>query len=493
MAKKRSWMRADSRFNLMLLLSCSGLLSTSLGYDSSMMSSLNILPSYTDYFELTTSTLALQSAISWAGECVAGLFYGKLTEWVGRKKAMWFSAYITLVGVVIQAAAQNIAMFVVGRFVVGLGNGATFICGPIYLAEMFPTKWRGVGLAIFMDFFYVGGLLSSGITYGTAKILSTWAWRLPSILQGLFMISAVIMLPFLPESPRWLVHRGRHEEAIEAIAVTHADGNQEDPVTTGYLELVKSKKSMRRVALALSVAVIAMASGNNIITFYLGAMLDNAGITDSTTQLEINIILNAWCLVIAMIGTFMLDNVGRRPLAIWSSVAMTAFLFLVGGLTKAYGNAENSSGVYGTVAAIFLFQGAYSLGWTPLCMLYPPEVLNYSIRSTGMGLYTFLTNGVGLLVAMAFPFALDAISWKTYMINGAWDVLQVIYVVLYWVETKGKTLEEIDEIFDGPSGAEVLHVQDVIEGQRAGLPAEELEKAVKGMETKSVIANEPAV
>ncbi|KAI1378647.1 hexose transporter [Hypoxylon crocopeplum] len=480
---------ANSKATLLLLLWCSSIMSTSLGYDSSVMSGLNILPSYTDYFELNTVTLALQSAISWAGCAVAGLFYGKLTDWVGRKKAMWMSAVITLVGIILQAASQNIAMFVVARFIVGIGNGATFICGPVYLAEIFPLKWRGIGLAIFMDFFYVGGLLSSGITYGTSRIPTTWAWRLPSILQGLFMILAVIMLPWVPESPRWLVYQGHHTEALEAIARTHSDGNMEDPVVlltyqeiidtlktevetgqkTGYADLFKSKQSMRRLMLASSVAVISMASGNNIITFYLGAMLDNAGVTDTTTQLQINIILNAWCLVVALIGTFMLDPVGRRPLAIYSSVMMTIFIFLVGALTKVYGNGENTSGVYGTVACIFLFQGAYSIGWTPLSMLYPPEVLNYSIRSVGMGIYTFLANGFGVLVTMAFPIALDVIGWETYMINGAWDVLQVIFVIIFWVETKGKTLEEIDEMFEGPKAANAIHVQDVIEGRDPGL------------------------
>ena len=69
---------------------------------------------------------------------------------------MWISALITLIGIIIQATSQNIAMFVVARFIVGVGNGATFLCGPIYLAEIFPLKWRGIGLGIFMDFYYVG-------------------------------------------------------------------------------------------------------------------------------------------------------------------------------------------------------------------------------------------------------------------------------------------------------------------------------------------------
>ena len=144
-------------------------------------------------------------------------------------------------------ASQNIAMFVVARFVVGLGNGATYVCAPIYLAEMLPLKWRAIGLGMFMDCYYVGkkfclchlsslaenisgGLLSAGVTYGTAQITGSWAWRLPSAIQGLFSIISVLVLPFVPETPRWLVYHGRHAEAIASIAVTHSNGNCEDPV-----------------------------------------------------------------------------------------------------------------------------------------------------------------------------------------------------------------------------------------------------------------------
>jgi MFS family permease len=105
---------------------------------------------------LNTTTFALQSAIVWAGTAFAGIFYGQLTDLLGRKKAMWITAVITLLGAVLQTAAQNIAMFVVARFIVGVGNGAAFLCGPVYLSEVLPMKWRGVGLGIFMSFFYVG-------------------------------------------------------------------------------------------------------------------------------------------------------------------------------------------------------------------------------------------------------------------------------------------------------------------------------------------------
>jgi hypothetical protein len=147
---------------------------------------------------------------------------------------------------------------------------------------------------------------------------------MPSAFQGIFALCSIFVLPFIPESPHWLVYNGRQQEALEVIAITHADGNLEDPTvvlrfkeitdtleweknsgqTTSLKEVVKTKSNMRRIMLVISVAVITMLSGkwsmahrsnigantfigNNIVSFYLGTMLDNAGITDTTTQLQI--------------------------------------------------------------------------------------------------------------------------------------------------------------------------------------------------------------
>lgn len=310
---------------------------------------------------------------------------------------------------------------------------------------------------------------------------STWAWRLPSTLQGLFSIICIIVLPFVPESPRWLQDHGRSEDALRALASTYSNGDIHDPaVLVQYREikdtltfeatykkpmlvkqLCQSGSTRKRLFLVSTVAAFSMLSGNNIVSYYFGSMLTQAGITDPTTQLEINVILNAWCLVISLIGTLFADKLGRKWLAAISTGLCTICIFLVGGLTKTYGTSTDQSGIYGTVASIFLFQGAYSFGWTPLTVLYPPEVLNYSIRSVGMGIYTFLVNGFGLMVTFAFPFALEAIGWKTYMINGAWDVIQLVVVLVFWVETRGRTLEEIDANLDGVMHSDMPELHNV--------------------------------
>ncbi|KAL5314270.1 hypothetical protein ACEPPN_018695 [Leptodophora sp. 'Broadleaf-Isolate-01'] len=468
-----------------LLVGASCITSATLGFDGSMMNGLNILPSYTDYFELNTTTLALNTASVYLGGCFVCLFYGQFTDIVGRKPALFYAALLTLFSAILQAASQNIAMFVVARVLIGVGTSASAIAGPTYVAETIPFRWRAWGLGAFYDFWYVGGLIAAGVTYGTAKMDSTWAWRLPSGLQGVFSLVCIAILPFLPESPRWLVHKGRLDEALDVVAITYADGDATHPValasfreivdtlnwekeageTMSFIQMAKTPSSRKRTLLAVSVSVFVMLSGNNIISFYLGTMLENAGITNSTTQLEINVILNAFCLVVAIAGTACLNKIGRKPLGAISVGLLAFFLFLIGGLTKVYGDSENTSGIYATVASIFLFQGSYSFGLTPLTVLYPPEVLNFSIRSNGMALYTQVGNLIGVMVTFAFPYAMEAIGWKTYMINGAWDVLELAFIVFFWVETKGKTLEEIDEVLDGEKHTSVPDLEDILRGK----------------------------
>ncbi|PQE19802.1 General substrate transporter protein [Rutstroemia sp. NJR-2017a WRK4] len=463
------------------------------GYDGSMIhdfadshrNGLNILPSYTDYFHLNTATMSLSTAALWIGGAIAGLTYGQVTDMIGRRYALFWAALGTLLSVVLQTAAQNTAMFVIARILVGYGTSASTLTGPTYLAETLPYHWRAWGLGVLNDCYYVGGLIAAGVTYRTASYNSTWAWRVPSLIQGVFSILCIVILPFIPESPRWLIYVDRKEEALIVVAQTYTNGDTSNPVvlaqykeivdtieyeknvgeTLTMKQMIKTPSARKRVSLAVSAAVFSTISGNVIASYYLGTMLDNAGITNTTTQLQINIVLNAWCLCCALVGTYYADALGRRATAIISTSLLTVFLFIVGALTKVYGTSTNKSGIYGTVAAIFLFQGAYSFGWTPLLYLYPPEVLSYPIRANGMGVFTFFLNGVALLCVFSFPFALDSMGWKTYMMNGAWDVLEVGVIWAYWVETKGKTLEEIDEVFEGVKHSNVPDLEDVLQGK----------------------------
>ncbi len=139
------WVPNGSARVCSLLILTSIVTSTTMGFDGSMMNGLNILPSYTDYFELTTTTLALNTAATWMGGALA-IVYGFVPDIIGRKWALFYAAVIAIIGVILQTAAQNIAMFVCARIILGFGTSASGITAPVYLAETLPVKWRAWGL-----------------------------------------------------------------------------------------------------------------------------------------------------------------------------------------------------------------------------------------------------------------------------------------------------------------------------------------------------------
>lgn len=178
-------------------------------------------------------------------------------------------------------------------------------------------------------------------------------------------------------------------------------------------------------------------------------MFNKAGIHDHRTQLEINVCLTSWQLVIAFAGSMCAEKLGRKTLGLISLGLATTFLFLVGGLTARFGNGTNKSGIYATIGSIFLFLGGYAFGFTPLPPIYAPEVLPYALRGYGMSLVAAFGRSCGLLAVFALPYGFEAIGWKMYMVNACFNVLLWIMVAVFWVETKGCSLEQIDDLFEG--------------------------------------------
>jgi dipeptide/tripeptide permease len=190
-------------------------------------------------------------------------------------------------------------------------------------------------------------------------------------------------------------------------------------------------------------------------------MLDQAGITDATTQLQINVILNCWCFVVAVIGSFTLDILGRRRQTLICFAGMIISLYLFGGLAKIYGtDSANTSGIYGTIAVLFLFQGFYSFSITPLTSLYPPEIMSFKTRTAGVAVFRFMDDGFGLLASFCMSFAMENLGYKFYFINASWDILFALIVYFYWPETARVPLEEVGLFFGDVSQDDIFNVVD---------------------------------
>ncbi|KAI6888329.1 hypothetical protein KC360_g1001 [Hortaea werneckii] len=476
----------SSRLIAGLLVFCSIITSTTFGYDGSMLNGLNILPEYTDYFHLNSATTGLQTSAVFIGGCLAGLCWGKVVDYGGRRQSLFWAAIITLSAVVLQTAAQNVAMckFQLRRHLLVYHVFATqrafpFGCREYLLTSQSSSHESSSALVL-------PHLVAAALHILLKRFHCTGGdGVLGSLTTAITYRACIIVLPFLPESPRWLAYRGHHEAAHTVLAQTYADGDRDSPVVIAALKeivdtLEYEKKSneklslsqcfrtpsaRRRIALACSAAVFSTISGNVIASYYLGPLLTLAGITSTKVQLEVNIVLNAWSLVCALCGTLSIDRLGRKTTALASATTLTVIIFIEGALTKVYGTSKNDSGIYATVASVFLFMGAYSFGWTPLLYLYPPEVLNYPIRAVGVGLFQFVANATAVLIVFTMPIALDNIGYITYFVNGAWDILVIIFIAVFWVETKGKTLEELDVIFEGEKHSDAPELVLVYRGE----------------------------
>ncbi|KAF3017773.1 hypothetical protein E8E14_008256 [Neopestalotiopsis sp. 37M] len=307
-----------------------------------------------------------------------------------------------------------------------------------------------------------------------------------------------------PESPRWLLHEEHYEDARLVVAQTNTSGDLSDPVaitickhlcvqifresrpdelrtldkeildtlewekkegrTMSPKEVIKTPVARKRMLIGASAGPFSCIAGNIIASYYLGSELETAGIVDTLSQLKANVVLNVWCLACSLLGTHLAARWGRKPTALLTQSLLVICLFIIGGLSKMYADdpeGASSSLIYGDVAVMFLFQGFYSIAWTPLLFLYPPEVMNYSIRANGVALSQLGLNAFAMVLVFVMPIGLDNIGWKMYMINGSWDIIVIFLIAIFWIETKGKSLEEIDALFEGQKHSSVPDVEKV--------------------------------
>ncbi|ORY62127.1 general substrate transporter [Pseudomassariella vexata] len=446
-----------------------------------MMGGMNILPQYTEYFHLSTATKSLNTATFYIGGCMACCFWGWLTDKYGRRWGLFWAAVITIVAAVIQALSIHVAMFCAARVLIGFGTTASVITGPAYLAETLPWNQRAWGLALFDDFYYVGALVAAGTTYGSFKIAGTWSWRLPSLVQGLWGVACILLLPWMPESPRWLVDQGRGREALAVLAYVNANGDMRNDLvrlqfrqicdTIGYerdpmstWEMLRNRGARKRLIITATCALFSMLTGNIFVSYNIGKILTRAGVTNAHTQLLVNVGLSAWTLVVSLCGSFYTDRMGVKSAALLSTGGLTVALFIIGILTRQYGESDYRPGIYATVAGIFFFSTSFGFGWIPILFLIPAEMLFFRIRATGMSMFSLVICATGIWSNFAFPVALERLGWKLYLINGGWNILFFAFIAWYWVEIKGKTIEEIDALFDGVKHSNMPDVEAVLLG-----------------------------
>ncbi|KAL7276952.1 high affinity glucose transporter [Rhizina undulata] len=478
------------------------------GFDISSMSGVLGTNAYKNYFNNPQGSRqgGITAAMP-AGSLVGALASSYLGDYFGRKVAIQIGAAIWIIGAIIQAASQNVGMLVAGRIIAGLCVGITSSLVPVYQSEIAPKEIRGRVVSLQQWAITWGILIQYFIQYGAsfygggpnAINQPPPAFRIPWGIQAIPAAILIVGLFWFPKSPRWLASKDRWNEALKVLADVHGGGDINNPkvlaeyqeieevirfereeAISSYAELAKPK-ILKRVILGMSIQMWSQLCGMNVMMYYIVYVMEGAGINDPLLTAAIQYIINV---VMTVPAIMWMDKWGRRPTLLLGSFGMMTWLFISGSIQGAFGQRDTdpSSAVTwimvnketqakAVIACSYLFVATFAISWGPVSWTMPAEVFPNKVRAKAVSLSTASNWAWNCGLAFAVPPLLRSINWKMYMIFAAFNGAAFIHMFLTAPETKGKTLEEMDDVFDSgvppwrtqPQGSRLDNLQRDIE------------------------------
>ncbi|RWA08550.1 hypothetical protein EKO27_g6565 [Xylaria grammica] len=438
------WFRKRNlRYLYFMLFPCLMGIEMTSGFDSQIINAVQLVPAWTDwgYKGILASALPLGAVI--------GLpLIPLVNDNLGRRWCVLTGSVIMIIGSLIQGFAINAPMYIIARLIIGFGLPYAIVAGSSLIGELAYPKERAVLTSLFNAAYFVGAIVASGVTYGTQLIPSDWSWRVPSLLQLSPSLLQVVFIFFIPESPRFLISKDKHEEAFKVIVKYHAEGDENSEFakaemaeikTTIAIELEHSKRSWldmvstagnrRRLLIGSLVGVMTQLSGNVVISYYLGDILALVGFTDPQFAAKYNIGNQVWGLVCAVITALIVMRFRRRTMYLFAICwILTAYVGWTASAAVAIERHNNAAAKL-TLFWIYFYQPGYNIGF---------NALTYSKRENFFGTNV---NPVGLD-------PVNGIGWKFLIVYSVWILVEGLLIYFLWPETSGRTLEELAFLFE---------------------------------------------
>ncbi|KAI9633105.1 general substrate transporter [Dioszegia hungarica] len=463
-----SWRYLNFFMSIVVVLVCS----CDSGFDSTIMSSVNSMTQFQDYFGLisaSTGTGILFGVYTVGSVCS---FFPNiiLPDLLGRRVCMIIGNSLLMTGAIISANAKDMPMLLGGRWLTGFGCTMGVLSSKLYMAEITPATSRGRYMGFLNSFFFVGQIAATAAAIPLGRLTSEWSWRTCLYLQCGPAVVNILGVPWIAESPRWLYARGHAERARAILAKYHSrTGDVNSPVIKLEMQEIEAAISLEggdrqfwnfkkvfgtradryRFGLCLMISVWGQLAGNSLITYFLPVLLGLAGIENRDTQRQLNLVNSVTSMCGAIAGSSAVDHIGRRKLLLSAITGACCGMFLVGALNSPAGVQSKTRADAG-ISFIFLFGVFYSFGMTPLQGLYPSEVLSFENRAKGLSLQAWFTNAIACINTFAIPPALGKLGYIVYFMFGAWNLIGIAVIYTFAVETKQLSLEEMSEVFDAP-------------------------------------------
>ncbi|KAF5092345.1 hypothetical protein D0Z03_002911 [Geotrichum reessii] len=467
-------------YNPYLLASIATIGGLLFGFDISSVSSFVDDEAYLEFFNHPSSIEQGGITASMAGgSFLTSLVCGFFVDKFGRRPVIQIASCFWIIGCAIQCSSRNVAQLICGRVIAGFGIGFASSTVPVYISELAPKKIRGRLGGLFqwavtwgiMIMFYIG----YGCTFieGNASFRTAW---------GIMMIPGAILFCgtfFLAESPRWLAKNGQWEEAIHIISMIQSKGDVNHPDVALEIEEIREaieqdkeaskttiadlfrKDSIVRTSVGISAQIWQQLTGMNVMMYYIVYMFKMAGyegntaLVSSSIQYVINVVMTVPALLF-------IDSWGRRRVLISGSLLMAMWLLIMVVLLGIYSiplenipdsemiriTVENKKASKAIISVSYLFVASFAPTWGPGIWLYCSEIFPNRQRGLASGISASANWIFNFALAMFVPTAFKNITWRTYIIFLVFCVVMTFHVYFMFPETKGKTLEEIEMMWD---------------------------------------------
>ncbi len=428
-----------------------------LGFDATVIS--GAVPFIRDYFGLggAAGSLALGWAVSslgW-GAMAGNLGTGVLSDRYGRRAVLFLTAVLFFGSSLLAATAHSYPAFIIARILGGLAVGAAILTAPMYIAEIAPADRRGLLVAI-NQLMIVIGISASFLSNDLILTIGAGGWRW---MLGVEAIPAVIFLALLttvPESPRWLLARGRRPEALEVMravrgheAVAELDSIQLEPQArrAGSWSALLGRRMRFVMVFAAGLAFFQQITGINAVLYYLPTIFAQAGggLESAFHQAAVVGGVNFAMTIVAMRW---IDRLGRKPLLVVGTSGMAAALLAIGWAFRAgSGSVAHPTMV---LIAVVAFVASFAISLGPVTWVMVAEIFPNEQRALAISVVGFWNSLVSATVTLVFPW--ETAHWGasgTFFGYGLLAVAALVFILLLGPETRGKTLEEIERAFLG--------------------------------------------
>jgi len=416
------------------------------GFDTAVISGTT--GQLSQVFDLSSKSLGITVSIAIWGTVVGAMLAGFPGERYGRRDSLRIMALFYLTSALGCALAWSWWSLVVFRFIGGLGIGGSSVLAPMYIAEVAPAKWRGRLVGLFQFNVVFGILLAYFSNYLIALAhpgAAEWRWDLgvAAFPAALFFV----MLFTIPRSPRWLVKKGRVDEARSVLQMTGDENYERDLQEIVESIDVEQKQAAERlfsrryafpIFLAVSIGMFNQLSGINAILYYLNDIFAHAGFSRISGNLQA-VAIGATNLVFTMIAMSVIDKLGRKTLLLVGSVGTAACLAGVSAIFFSHSHEDLLVWLLVGYIAFFAFsQGA-------VIWVYISEVFPNTVRAKGQSLGSFSHWFMNALISGIFPLMAASSGAYPFVFFSVMMVLQFFVVLFVYPETKGFTLEEMQK------------------------------------------------